>query len=259
MNLPWLSYGHHLAAASRLASCLELSRLSWMPWPGWGFARERRTFLGPRDSGTISFTADESAGPWPSVAWIFVRIQHQTVHRPEGSGGLKSLVSPHWPGAGSVDGMALLGFRRVLSEPIICNAFALLFLRHWCRAQLGGSNGTFLTRALPVLGCWCCRWPQQRERDRPAPSSSCLFPCCIPPRLCLFGLLPNQLQAAFTGGRIAFLLSFLFFFFPKGFLEVKNSCLIQLLGVYHKPVTCNKLAHLLVRQHSQKQTKWLVD
>lgn len=54
-------------------------------------------------------------------------------------------------------------------------------------------------------------------------------------------------------------LLFFFPFFFKWFLEVKNSCLIQLLGVYHKLVTCNKLAHLLVCQHSQKQTKWLVD
>lgn len=50
-----------------------------------------------------------------------------------------------------------------------------------------------------------------------------------------------------------------FLFFSKWVLEVKNSCLIQLLGLYHKLVTCNKLAHLLVCQHSQKQTKWLID
>ena len=40
MNLLWLSYSHRLATASWLASCLELSQLSWVPWPGWGFAHE---------------------------------------------------------------------------------------------------------------------------------------------------------------------------------------------------------------------------
>lgn len=41
MNLPWLSYGCHLAAAPRLASCLQLSQLSWVPWPSRGFAHQR--------------------------------------------------------------------------------------------------------------------------------------------------------------------------------------------------------------------------
>lgn len=69
------------------------------------------------------------------------------------------------------------------------------------------------------------------------------------PSLCsshlhLPGLLPNQLQEEE-------LLFFYIFFFSGWFFEVKHSYLIRLLGVYHKLVTCNKLAHLLAPTRSK--------
>jgi len=237
MNLLWLSYGRHLAAARRLASCLELSWLSWVPWPGWGFAgKQDSQATGWRFSGCATVAPVASLQPDPR---------------------LRSLRSPGclW-GFGS----SARGFRR---SHVPCLTVLDLSMA-WPCSGLNGAGPLSAKR----------RWHRvQREqpRDCPHPSSvrasgvSGAVPLpapaavpfsCSPTSVSLWAVARSATGCIYRRKNC---FSFFLLFFLKWFLEVKNSCLIQLLGVYHKLVTCNKLAHLLVCQHSQKQTKWLVD
>lgn len=77
------------------------------------------------------------------------------------------------------------------------------------------------------------------------PSSSNLFPHCVPPICISLGCCQINCR------RKNCFSSILFFFFSEWFFEVKHSYLIRLLGVYHKLVTCNKLAHLLAPTRSK--------
>lgn len=135
-----------------------------------------------------------------------------------------------------------------------------------CRgAGAGRSRETAPGPSLPELG-WCsaagaavCPGGVRGTVPLLAPPAPSLVPF---PHVCVsLGCCQTNCRLRVQEEELLFFFPsfFSFFFFSKWFSEVKNSCLIQLLGVYHKLVTCNKLARLLVHQHSQKQTKWLVD